>query len=113
MSTGEFFYLLYRHHFPLTAQTFNRDGSAVELVGLCKSAVRWLTELREAKIFPYEGVSKTGENGMFTIIGSIQFLGNVPTHPSMRLGLESRLRSGVSLDLWEGWVGRCVISQKS
>ena len=40
-----------------------RDGSAVELVGLCKSAVRWLGDLTEAKIFPYEGVSKNGEDG--------------------------------------------------
>ena len=26
-------------------------------------------------------------------------------HPSLRLGLESRLGLGLSLGLWEGWVG--------
>uniref|UniRef100_A0A8D2KBD5 Glycogen debranching enzyme n=1 Tax=Urocitellus parryii TaxID=9999 RepID=A0A8D2KBD5_UROPR len=30
-----------------------RDGSAVEIVGLCKSAVRWLLELSKKNIFPY------------------------------------------------------------
>ncbi|XP_007422039.1 glycogen debranching enzyme isoform X1 [Python bivittatus] len=34
-----------------------RDGSAVEIVGLCKSAVRWLLELSKKKIFPYPGVT--------------------------------------------------------
>ena len=31
--------------------------------------------------------------------------GKCPTHPSLRLGLESRLGLGLSLGLWEGWVG--------
>ncbi|RMX46887.1 hypothetical protein pdam_00020742 [Pocillopora damicornis] len=35
-----------------------RDGSAVEIVGLCKSTVRWLAELCDQKKFPYAGVSK-------------------------------------------------------
>ena len=30
---------------------------------------------------------------------------NYPCHPSLRLGLESRLGLGLSLGLWEGWVG--------
>ncbi|XP_069581806.1 glycogen debranching enzyme-like isoform X1 [Brachyistius frenatus] len=34
-----------------------RDGSAVELVGLCKSAVRWLVELHSNGNFPYVSVS--------------------------------------------------------
>ncbi|KAM5256191.1 glycogen debranching enzyme isoform 3-T3 [Ctenodactylus gundi] len=33
-----------------------RDGSAVEIVGLCKSAVRWLLELSQKNIFPYHEV---------------------------------------------------------
>ncbi|KAM9839423.1 glycogen debranching enzyme-like [Aulostomus maculatus] len=34
-----------------------RDGSAVELVGLCKSAVRWLVKLHEEGHFPYKAVT--------------------------------------------------------
>ncbi|XP_063796122.1 glycogen debranching enzyme isoform X2 [Pseudophryne corroboree] len=34
-----------------------RDGSAVEIVGLSKSAVRWLKELSEKNIYPYKGVT--------------------------------------------------------
>jgi len=37
---------------------FNRDGSAVEIIGLCKSTIRWLAELSDSKQFPYSGVSK-------------------------------------------------------
>ena len=33
-----------------------RNGSAVELVALCKSVVTWLSELREGGAYPYEGV---------------------------------------------------------
>ncbi|NXA07805.1 GDE enzyme, partial [Sapayoa aenigma] len=34
-----------------------RDGSAVEIVGLCKSAVRWLLDLSGKNIFPFRGVT--------------------------------------------------------
>ncbi|KAE8610804.1 hypothetical protein XENTR_v10012247 [Xenopus tropicalis] len=34
-----------------------RDGSAVEIVGLCKSTVRWLQDLSEKKLYPYKGVT--------------------------------------------------------
>ncbi|XP_037601329.1 glycogen debranching enzyme isoform X4 [Cebus imitator] len=34
-----------------------RDGSAVEIVGLSKSAVRWLLELSKKNIFPYQEVT--------------------------------------------------------
>ncbi|XP_039208206.1 glycogen debranching enzyme isoform X2 [Crotalus tigris] len=45
-----------------------RDGSAVEIVGLCKSTVRWLQELSEKKIFPYPGVTvkSDGRDETFT-----------------------------------------------
>ncbi|KAM4640780.1 glycogen debranching enzyme isoform 2-T4 [Discoglossus pictus] len=34
-----------------------RDGSAVEIVGLSKSTVRWLKELSEKKKYPFKGVT--------------------------------------------------------
>lgn len=34
-----------------------RDGSAVEIVGLSKSAVRWLMVMNENGHFPYSSVS--------------------------------------------------------
>ncbi|XP_068808414.1 glycogen debranching enzyme isoform X3 [Struthio camelus] len=34
-----------------------RDGSAVEIVGLCKSTVRWLQDLSKKNVFPYHGVT--------------------------------------------------------
>ncbi|KAK6484196.1 glycogen debranching enzyme-like isoform X1 [Huso huso] len=34
-----------------------RDGSAVEIVGLSKSAVRWLVQLHKEKLFPYAAVT--------------------------------------------------------
>lgn len=41
-----------------------RDGSAVEIVGLSKSTVRWLAEMSKKKIFPFKGVTadSTGES---------------------------------------------------
>ena len=34
-----------------------RDGSAVELVGLCFSTVSWLAKMSKQGVFPYSGVS--------------------------------------------------------
>uniref|UniRef100_A0A8B9S668 Glycogen debranching enzyme n=1 Tax=Apteryx owenii TaxID=8824 RepID=A0A8B9S668_APTOW len=34
-----------------------RDGSAVEIVGLCKSTVHWLQDLFKQNVFPYPGVT--------------------------------------------------------
>ena len=36
---------------------FFRDGSAIELVGLCKSVVSWLGSMYEQKHFRYDGVT--------------------------------------------------------
>ncbi|XP_068096067.1 glycogen debranching enzyme isoform X1 [Hyperolius riggenbachi] len=33
-----------------------RDGSAVEIVGLSKSTVRWLSQLSQKNVYPYKGV---------------------------------------------------------
>ncbi|XP_053549692.1 glycogen debranching enzyme isoform X1 [Bombina bombina] len=40
-----------------------RDGSAVEIVGLCKSTVRWLKGLSEKKIYPFSGVTMQRKGG--------------------------------------------------
>lgn len=43
-----------------------RDGSAVELVGLSKAAVRWLAELHKKGKFPYSGVTRSNKDGTTT-----------------------------------------------
>lgn len=40
-----------------------RDGSAVELVGLCKAAVRFLAAMNRQGHFPYNGVTRTNKDG--------------------------------------------------
>lgn len=40
-----------------------RDGSAVELIGLCKSAVSWLAELNKRGLYPHDGVERTLKSG--------------------------------------------------
>ncbi|KAK9448060.1 glucanotransferase domain of glycogen debranching enzyme-domain-containing protein [Limtongia smithiae] len=42
-----------------------RDGAAVEISGMLKSALRWVNELRAAKLFKYDSV--TTENGAKTV----------------------------------------------
>ncbi|XP_076827095.1 glycogen debranching enzyme-like isoform X2 [Brachyhypopomus gauderio] len=41
-----------------------RDGSAVEIVGLCKSAVRWLVQMNKSGHFPYSSVSVRGDESL-------------------------------------------------
>lgn len=40
-----------------------RDGSAVEIVGLCKATVRFLAEMHKQGKYSYGGVEKTDESG--------------------------------------------------
>ena len=40
-----------------------RDGSAVELVGLCKSTVMWLSEVFKQGKYPYDGVTVSCDSG--------------------------------------------------
>ena len=47
-----------------------RDGSAVELVGLCKSTVRWLHLMYEHGKYPYRGVEKL-EDGKKVFLGYV------------------------------------------
>ena len=51
---------------------------------------------------------KVGVGLIFRFMGGVGgwvVSGKCPTHPSLRLWLESRLGLGRSLGLWEGWVG--------
>ena len=57
-----------------------RDGSAVELVGLSRATVGWLAKLNADGKYPYDGVSKTDENG-----GSIGGVGDVNAKGGPRL----------------------------
>uniref|UniRef100_A0A672JG74 Glycogen debranching enzyme n=1 Tax=Salarias fasciatus TaxID=181472 RepID=A0A672JG74_SALFA len=44
-----------------------RDGSAVEIVGLSKSAVRWIAELHGGGLFPYRAVSVSRGGKTFSV----------------------------------------------
>uniref|UniRef100_A0A0B7B7G7 Glycogen debranching enzyme C-terminal domain-containing protein n=1 Tax=Arion vulgaris TaxID=1028688 RepID=A0A0B7B7G7_9EUPU len=46
--------------------TFNRDGSAVELVGMCAGVVKWLSELNNNGLYPYDGVEVNKERITFS-----------------------------------------------
>ncbi|KAJ8965549.1 hypothetical protein NQ314_004049 [Rhamnusium bicolor] len=43
-----------------------RDGSAVELIGLSKAVVTWLSKLSKESKYPYSGIERTHKNGTIT-----------------------------------------------
>ena len=45
----------------MATPSLDRDGSAVELVGLCHSAVSWLAKLHSQGTYPYSGVKMPSE----------------------------------------------------
>ncbi|XP_038574852.1 glycogen debranching enzyme isoform X2 [Micropterus salmoides] len=49
-----------------------RDGAAVEIVGLSKSAVRWVVELHDKGLFPYDG-AKVHRDGTEAFISYAQW----------------------------------------
>lgn len=40
-----------------------RDGSAIEIVALCKAAVSWLADMHKKGIYPYGGVTRKNKDG--------------------------------------------------
>ena len=50
-----------------------RDGSAVELVGLCQAVVKWLCELNGEGAYPYEGVDVQAGGGGSGKAGKVTF----------------------------------------
>ena len=44
----------------------HRDGSAVELIGLCASVTRWLADISEQGKYPHTGVKRPSK-GLFGI----------------------------------------------
>ena len=55
-----------------------RDGSPVELIGLCASVVKWLGDLNESKAYRHEGVQRTvkGANNFNPLMSLIYSLCN-------------------------------------
>ncbi|OQR68221.1 glycogen debranching enzyme-like [Tropilaelaps mercedesae] len=53
-----------------------RDGSAVELVGLCKSTVSWLHEAYDNGIYPYNGV----QNKDGTLTSFVEWASRIKSH---------------------------------
>lgn len=50
-----------------------RDGSAVELVGLCMSVVQWLHDINAKGLYPYRGVRNDDGTHLYTMF-AISFL---------------------------------------
>lgn len=52
-----------------------RDGSAVEIVGLCHSSLEFLAYFHSQKLFPYGSVQRKNKDGDFLCLNQIVFYG--------------------------------------
>jgi len=58
---------MYYHRY-IRVLLVHRDGSAVELIGLCASVTRWLADLSEQGKFPHSGVKRPSKGLSIIII---------------------------------------------
>lgn len=57
-----------------------RDGSAVELVGLCKATLRWLIELKKQGLYPYDSVMMRQKDGSLLDVSFVVWNKKIQTH---------------------------------